>query len=329
MTTNDKGNKPAAKPFPVNGESAAVQTTDLEIDAFSGPAFTGNMLVLSDDLQEFWHLEQLGRQMQLASQCFDNGVTFVNEVIDACLVQSQDPTGQVQKRRLPPALIVFAGNLPAWVHLDLYKRMQSPTTTSGAEVAQLHLPPVLFISQTSDLERIANFLHGDLLNMQPQILGDLLERPAREGEFLVRAKSLLLRHSLLGYSHVRIPPKQAQVSVDTSSDELPDEEAIKTWGPYVFDQARSRVFLHGVERKLSFRQFHMALILFSNLGKPVPRAELGGLLFSKNGQPLEEPSDSRLLDAHAYRLRKVLDLTVANGYQLESVYRIGYVIRKT
>jgi DNA-binding response OmpR family regulator len=327
---NDKSIKLLEKYSKHSDEASALSGAILDGVALLAPVFAGSMLVLTDDNQEFWHLEQLGRQMQLAAQCFDNGVTFVNEVVEACLAQMQQGIGNHQPKRLNPALIVFAGNLPAWVHLDLYKRMQTGGDVNDEALPDLHIPPVLFVTQTADLERIANYLHGDLLCMHPQIMGDLLERPARDGEFLVRAKSLLLRHSLLGHSHVRIPSRTTQFPVESPNLEAPPvEDAIKTWGAYVFDVARSRVFLHGVEKKLSFRQFRMALILFSNMGKPVSRADLGSVLFSINGQPAEDSSDSRVLDAHAYRLRKVLELTVANGYQLESVYRVGYVIRKT
>ena len=314
-----------------SGETPLMPPPVSESVSLSAPVFAGTMLVLTDDNQEFWHLELLGRQMQLSSQCFDNGVTFVNEVVNACQTHRSDNNAQTQQqRRLRPSLIVFAGNLPAWVHLDLYKRIQAGGNLPQAERAQLQLPPVLFVSQTADLERIANYLHGDLLNMQPQVLGDLLERPARDGEFLVRAKSLQLRHSLLGHSHVRIPADLVRVAEKPAPLEVaPVEEAIKTWGPYVFNVARSRVFLHGVEKKLSYRQFRMAYLLFSNIGNPVSRATLGSDLFSMGEQPEQVTTDSRVLDAHAYRLRKVLELTVANGYQLESVYRIGYVIRKT
>ena len=96
------------------------------------------------------------------------------------------------------------------------------------------------------------------------------------------------------------------------------------FGNWVFDRSTSSVQLQLMagERaqwvSLSNSEFHMALALFRNLGRPVSRAHLLERV-GREGEP-----SSRALDSQIYRLRTKLRLNVENGLRLHTVYGQGY-----
>jgi hypothetical protein len=92
------------------------------------------------------------------------------------------------------------------------------------------------------------------------------------------------------------------------------------FGPYRFSFPRRRATLHGVDRKLTPREFQVALVLFENAGQVVEREVMHRLLW---GKP-KDNEQSRALDMYVSKLRKKLDLCEANGFELISIYKRGY-----
>ena len=77
--------------------------------------------------------------------------------------------------------------------------------------------------------------------------------------------------------------------------------------------------LHGEPVRLKQREYDLALLLFRNIGRLLPREYL---MLTVWGQELE--TGSRSLDTHVSRLRTRLNLRPANGMILASVYGLGY-----
>ncbi|VTU37448.1 Sensory transduction protein regX3 [Variovorax sp. RA8] len=91
------------------------------------------------------------------------------------------------------------------------------------------------------------------------------------------------------------------------------------YGPYHFSPLAGTIRLHGEPVRLKQREYDLALLLFRNIGRLLPREHL---MLTVWGQELEP--GSRSLDTHMSRLRARLDLRPANGMILASVYGLGY-----
>jgi DNA-binding response OmpR family regulator len=129
---------------------------------------------------------------------------------------------------------------------------------------------------------------------------DFIVKPFRPLELVARLRRLV--------TPVQSPPRGAQ----------------ERFGPWVFDRSASSVQIEAQAGKsarrvpLSASEFHMALALFRNLGRPVSRAHL----FERAGRGSEPVS--RALDSQIYRLRTKLCLNAENGIRLHTVYGLGY-----
>lgn len=82
--------------------------------------------------------------------------------------------------------------------------------------------------------------------------------------------------------------------------------------------------LHGSQVELSPREFDLALYLFRNVGKLVPRELIEQAVWGRSIGP-----DSRTLATHISKLRLKLDLNQKNGVRLVSVYSHGYRLETT
>jgi len=91
------------------------------------------------------------------------------------------------------------------------------------------------------------------------------------------------------------------------------------YGPYHFFPLTSTIRLHGEIVRLKQREYDLALYLFRNVGRLLPREHLMQAIW---GQELE--AGSRSLDTHVSRLRTRLELRPENGVVLASVYGLGY-----
>lgn len=96
------------------------------------------------------------------------------------------------------------------------------------------------------------------------------------------------------------------------------------FGTWTFDHASSSVEIgagggQSMQRvALSASEFHMALTLFRNIGRPVSRVHL------LEGVGREADAPSRALDSQIYRLRTKLGLQASRGLRLQTVYGQGY-----
>lgn len=91
-------------------------------------------------------------------------------------------------------------------------------------------------------------------------------------------------------------------------------------GPYALHAATSAVFRDGIEVNLTAREFALAWVLFSNVGRVVSASSLAARVWGR-------PSDvcKRTLEQHIYRLRRKL---CTNGMdsmiRIHAIYSIGY-----
>ncbi|GAA4358605.1 response regulator transcription factor [Variovorax defluvii] len=90
-------------------------------------------------------------------------------------------------------------------------------------------------------------------------------------------------------------------------------------GPYHFNPVARTLQLHEKPVQLKHREYELALYLFRNVGRLLPREHLIRTVW---GQDLA--CKSRSLDTHVSRLRARLDLRPDNGLVLTSVYGMGY-----
>ena len=77
--------------------------------------------------------------------------------------------------------------------------------------------------------------------------------------------------------------------------------------------------LDGQPLALSGREYELALLLFSNLGRLLSRDHLREAVWGHSAEVI-----SRTLDTHVSRLRQLLDLQPASGLVITAVYGIGY-----
>lgn len=129
---------------------------------------------------------------------------------------------------------------------------------------------------------------------------DFMAKPIRVGELTARVQALLRRV----YMELRFTTPQ-------------------TWGRYRFLPASEQLEINGNPVALTQKEFHLAWILFRNMGRMLTRQYLLEAIWSTNN-PLGTDLMSRSLDTHISRVRSVLGLRPANGYRLTAVYGQGY-----
>lgn len=123
---------------------------------------------------------------------------------------------------------------------------------------------------------------------------DYLVKPLRKAELLARLAALWRR-----------------VSPDS-------QEALKL-GPVELDLGSARAYLDGEEVKLTPTEFKLAACVIANVGKLLSREQL-----LKDVWGVEAQLDTRTVDMHISRLRKVLKIGPNMGYCIKTVYRHGY-----
>jgi len=128
---------------------------------------------------------------------------------------------------------------------------------------------------------------------------DTMARPIRPPELAARVHTLLQR---------------------ARSEVLFTEES---WGRYRFLAASRQVELGGKRVTMRPREFDLALMLFRNVGRLLPRQHLLEALWSTNGS-VEAGISLRSLDTHVSNVRRVLGLREESGYVLNAVYGQGY-----
>ncbi|WP_269504774.1 response regulator transcription factor [Burkholderia sp. IMCC1007] len=121
-------------------------------------------------------------------------------------------------------------------------------------------------------------------------------KPINQSELLARANALLRRAYHGGGRH----------------------DALRL-GCYLIDTRTRTVLLHGAPIKLTPREFDLAVLLFRNPDRIMPRDALIRSLWGRDMAGV-----SRSLDTHIYRLRMKLALQPSNGVRLSAVYTLGY-----
>jgi len=126
---------------------------------------------------------------------------------------------------------------------------------------------------------------------------DCLAKPVRGPETLARVDALLRRAGL------RRPPNRRH-------------DVIRG---YTFDAANFAVTFRNRVVTLTPKEFRFALLLFTNLSRPVSRAHIMETVWARR-----RDVKSRTVDTHASRVRSKLELRPEHGYSLAPLYGYGY-----
>ena len=94
--------------------------------------------------------------------------------------------------------------------------------------------------------------------------------------------------------------------------------------PFRVDLRRRCVESNGVAFELTPREFEVAALLFSNVGKVLSRTHIMQLVWGQG-----DTTTTRTVDMHVSRVRKVLGLSAAIGLRLTAVYGYGYRLEST
>jgi len=126
---------------------------------------------------------------------------------------------------------------------------------------------------------------------------DCMAKPVRGPEMLARIEAVMRR---AGVRRPRNRPRHG-------------------FGDYLFDSARHEVSFRGQTVSLTPKEFRFALLLFTNIARPVSRAHILETIWHLN-----RDVPSRTLDTHASRLRNKLQLSPGHGWRLTMLYGFGY-----
>ncbi|SNT02775.1 two component transcriptional regulator, winged helix family [Noviherbaspirillum humi] len=129
---------------------------------------------------------------------------------------------------------------------------------------------------------------------------DYLIRPLRRPELRARIRVLLRR------AH---PERPAAEPVDIAG--------------FRFDREAGEISRGGETFVLTRKEFEVALLLFSHLGRPVSRATLTEVVWSRDAD-----LPTRTVDTHVSRVRSKLGLRPENGFRLLPVYSYGYQLEQ-
>lgn len=149
-------------------------------------------------------------------------------------------------------------------------------------------PPILFLTSRSLEEDIVTGLAGGA--------DDYMIKPVRRGELVARVTALLRR----------------------SYPAAPVNDDIMVGG-YRIDPVARTVSLKGEEIDIAPREFDLALYLFRNMDRLLPRDVVEQAVWGRS-----LGAGSRTLDTHLSRVRIKLGLRPENGVRLSSVYSYGY-----
>jgi DNA-binding response OmpR family regulator len=148
--------------------------------------------------------------------------------------------------------------------------------------------PILLLASRAEEDAIVAALNAGMV--------DYLVKPVRRGDLAMRVRVLLKR----------------------AYPEHERAEAI-AFRQYAFETHAVRVTINGRPVELTRKEFDLALLFFSNLGRPLSRAYI---LEAVWGHDMDVPT--RTMDTHVSRVRNKLALRPENGFRLVPVYSYGY-----
>lgn len=91
-------------------------------------------------------------------------------------------------------------------------------------------------------------------------------------------------------------------------------------GPFSLDPTTSAVFHEGVEISLTSREFSLAWVLFTNVGRVVGMSSLAARVWGRSSEVCK-----RTLEQHIYRLRRKLAVNdLDSRIRIQTVYSVGY-----
>jgi DNA-binding response OmpR family regulator len=125
---------------------------------------------------------------------------------------------------------------------------------------------------------------------------DFLVKPVRLAELRARLKALVRR----------------------ATPGIADDDSF-SYDRFEFNLKTLQVKDSGVDVELTQKEFQLAMLLLSNVGKPLSRGHIRESVWGRNS---EVPS--RTLDTHVSRVRTKLALRPETGYLLAPVYSYGY-----
>ncbi len=172
---------------------------------------------------------------------------------------------------------------------------QAPQVT-GMEVlgwVRAHLDPripVMFVARRGAEDDIATALAAGA--------DDYMVKPIRPVELAARIQALLRR-----------------VYPDTRQR----DDARRSWGAFAFDTVTRQATRDGAAVALTPKEFDLALLMFRNEGRVVPREHMVAAVWGR-----EIPPMSRTIDTHVSRVRNKLGLWEESGVRVLPVYTFGY-----
>ncbi|MCA7893436.1 response regulator transcription factor [Burkholderia cepacia] len=148
--------------------------------------------------------------------------------------------------------------------------------------------PVLFLTNRVREEQLVIALDAGA--------DDYMVKPVRRHELIARVRALLRR---------AYPVNATPTSINI--------------GRYRLDLVTETAFLSDEPIKLTSREFNVAVALFQNCGRAMPREALIKSIWGRHSDHI-----SRTLDTHIYRVRSKLRIGPENGVRLRAVYNHGY-----
>lgn len=146
--------------------------------------------------------------------------------------------------------------------------------------------PVVVCSALTTEENVSDILRAGA--------DDFIAKPIRYMEFTARIEALLRHCQATGTPRLRV----GRIEVDFNTQ---------------------AILLDGTDAGLTQREFELATLFLTNIGRIFSRDEL-----LKNLWPGEIAIDTRTVDTHSSRVRRKLGLDGASGLVLSSVYGKGY-----
>ncbi|WP_423378440.1 response regulator transcription factor [Burkholderia sp. LMG 32019] len=176
-------------------------------------------------------------------------------------------------------LVVLDWNLPDISGLEVVAWIR---TRIGRDL------PVLFLTNRAREDQLVVALEAGA--------DDYMVKPIRRHELIARVRALLRR------AH---PVNSQPASINI--------------GRYRLDLVTETAFLSDEPIKLTSREFTVAVALFQNCGRAMPRDALIKSIWGRHSDHI-----SRTLDTHIYRVRSKMRIGPENGLRLRAVYNHGY-----